>query len=143
MLGGVFWSLGNILAIPIIKRLGLALGLLIWNATSTLFGWVIGTWGGFGIHARPASMMWLSYLGMVLIFVSWTMFMFVKNKPPYENEEATYKVYEESDGHFKKVPIDTADVESVIETCEWKGSFNGDTKMSCLNKSDKAVYVFN
>ena len=68
MLGGAFWSVGNMMAIPIIKRLGMALGILIWNSTNCLFGWAIGTFGGFGIEPRPASIPWLSYLGLVLIF---------------------------------------------------------------------------
>jgi glucose uptake protein GlcU len=110
MLGGVFWCLGNMMAIPIIKRLGMALGILIWNSTNCMFGWAIGTFGGFGIQGRPASIPWLSYAGLILIFIGGIMFAFVKNKPtpkPSNDKKATYQLYKLSDGdNTEKIPID-------------------------------------
>lgn len=69
MLGGVFWACGNCMAIPVIQRLGMALGILIWNSTNCLIGWAIGTFGFMGIKARPANNPWLSYAGLFFVFI--------------------------------------------------------------------------
>ncbi|KAK6021062.1 hypothetical protein OSTOST_13276, partial [Ostertagia ostertagi] len=45
MLGGMFWTIGNATAVPIITRIGMAVGMLIWNTTNCLTGWA----GGSGI----------------------------------------------------------------------------------------------
>ncbi|EPB72067.1 hypothetical protein ANCCEY_08862 [Ancylostoma ceylanicum] len=43
MLGGVFWALGNVTAIPIMSVLGLGMGMLIWGATNCITGWAVGS----------------------------------------------------------------------------------------------------
>ena len=48
LLGGTIWSLGNILSIPIIKMIGMALGLSIWSGTNLIVGWVIAKFGWLG-----------------------------------------------------------------------------------------------
>ena len=48
LLGGVIWSIGNILTVPIIKMIGMALGLSIWSATNLIIGWVLGKYGWLG-----------------------------------------------------------------------------------------------
>uniref|UniRef100_A0A914P712 Transmembrane protein 144 n=1 Tax=Panagrolaimus davidi TaxID=227884 RepID=A0A914P712_9BILA len=125
MLGGVFWSLGNMMAIPIIKRLGLALGLFIWNATSCIFSWIPGTFGGFGIEARPASIMWLSVLGLVLIFIGLI----------------TYEVYKESEGHYKRINIPTKELTNFIENVEEQSSLdtNDESDTEAKSKSTKLI----
>uniref|UniRef100_A0A914PYA1 Uncharacterized protein n=1 Tax=Panagrolaimus davidi TaxID=227884 RepID=A0A914PYA1_9BILA len=139
MLGGVFWSLGNMMAIPIIKRLGLALGLFIWNATSCIFSWIPGTFGGFGIEARPASIMWLSVLGLLLIFSGGIMFTFVKNKPP--SEKITYEVYKESEGQYKRINIQTKELTNFIENVEEQSSLetNDESDTEAKSKSTKLI----
>ncbi|KHJ81521.1 hypothetical protein OESDEN_18793, partial [Oesophagostomum dentatum] len=42
MLGGLFWALGNVTAIPIMSSLGLGMGMLIWGATNCITGWAVG-----------------------------------------------------------------------------------------------------
>ncbi|VDO81550.1 unnamed protein product [Heligmosomoides polygyrus] len=42
MLGGVFWALGNVTAIPIMNVLGLGMGMLIWGVTNCVTGWAVG-----------------------------------------------------------------------------------------------------
>ncbi|KAK3531923.1 hypothetical protein QTP86_000336 [Hemibagrus guttatus] len=39
MLGGAIWATGNITVVPIIKTIGLGLGLLIWASFNLLMGW--------------------------------------------------------------------------------------------------------
>ncbi|KAE9555825.1 hypothetical protein FO519_001039 [Halicephalobus sp. NKZ332] len=92
MLGGVFWACGNCMAIPVIKRLGMALGILIWNSTNCLVGWAIGTFGFMGIKPRPASNIWLSYTGLFLVFIGGILFLFVKNKPEEKPSKPIYQL---------------------------------------------------
>ncbi|KAK6052108.1 hypothetical protein COOONC_10386 [Cooperia oncophora] len=42
MLGGALWTMGNTTAIPLIKRIGLGLGILLWNSSKCVVGWVTG-----------------------------------------------------------------------------------------------------
>lgn len=48
LLGGVIWVAGNICTIPIIKTIGMALGLAIWSSTSIVIGWITGKFGILG-----------------------------------------------------------------------------------------------
>jgi len=54
MLGGMFWALGNVCVTPIIKCIGMALGLLIWGAANMLTGWCMGYFGLFGVKKDAA-----------------------------------------------------------------------------------------
>merc|ERR1719189_1075596 len=45
LLGGTLWSLGNVLSVPIIKLIGMALGLSIWSGTNLVVGWLFGRFG--------------------------------------------------------------------------------------------------
>lgn len=38
MLGGFLWCTGNIMAVPVIRCIGLGLGLLIWGASNLIVG---------------------------------------------------------------------------------------------------------
>ncbi|XP_003391932.1 PREDICTED: transmembrane protein 144-like [Amphimedon queenslandica] len=40
--GGILWTSGNALVVPIIKTIGLTMGLTIWGATNMLSGWFTG-----------------------------------------------------------------------------------------------------
>jgi len=55
MIGGSLWALGNIMSVPIIKLIGLSLGLLIWGSTNMIVGWASGTFGLFGLKANPVA----------------------------------------------------------------------------------------
>lgn len=60
---------GNATAVPIIRRLGMALGILIWNTTNCLSGWAGGNFGLFGMKARPAANPLLNYVGLACVIV--------------------------------------------------------------------------
>merc|ERR1719285_336244 len=53
MVGGMFWALGNVCVTPIIKCIGMGLGLLIWGAANMLTGWCMGYFGLFGVKRDP------------------------------------------------------------------------------------------
>lgn len=53
MLGGVLWCLGNVWVVPIVKSVGLGLGLCIWGTTNMVVGWACGRFGILGPNASP------------------------------------------------------------------------------------------
>jgi hypothetical protein len=69
MLGGACWSLGNLMAIPIINELGLGLSLLLFSINNCLTNFIVGTFGLFGLKPRPAETLWLNIVGMGLVLV--------------------------------------------------------------------------
>ncbi|XP_028272295.1 transmembrane protein 144b [Parambassis ranga] len=78
MLGGVMWATGNIAVVPIIKAIGLGLGILIWGSSSLLMGWASSRFGWFGIAPQDVSKPILNYCGAGLCLLSGLIFFFVK-----------------------------------------------------------------
>ncbi|XP_033114017.1 transmembrane protein 144-like isoform X2 [Anneissia japonica] len=78
MLGGFLWTTGNITVIPIIKTIGLSLGILIWGSLNLLAGWASGRFGLFGLDkdviTRPA----FNYSGVALAMLSVVVSLFLK-----------------------------------------------------------------
>ena len=48
LLGGFIWSVGNLLSVPIMKMIGMALGLSIWSGVNLIVGWILGKAGWLG-----------------------------------------------------------------------------------------------
>uniref|UniRef100_A0A915NEK5 Transmembrane protein 144 n=1 Tax=Meloidogyne javanica TaxID=6303 RepID=A0A915NEK5_MELJA len=82
MLGGLLWAIGNLTAIPIIKTIGLGMGILIWGTVNCVVGWATGRFGLFGVNASTPSSPNLNYLGLVFVIVGGILFAFVRPKPP-------------------------------------------------------------
>ncbi|KAM3866974.1 transmembrane protein 144b [Diretmus argenteus] len=78
MLGGVIWATGNIAVVPIVKAIGLGLGILIWGSSSLLMGWASSRFGWFGITAEDVSRPLLNYVGAGLCLLSGLIFFFVR-----------------------------------------------------------------
>lgn len=57
------------MSIPIISRLGMCLGILVWNAVNCVVGFVVTFVGLFGIEAKPTSMPVLSFIGLGAVLV--------------------------------------------------------------------------
>ncbi|EYC25578.1 hypothetical protein Y032_0011g1283 [Ancylostoma ceylanicum] len=81
MLGGTFWTIGNATAIPIISRLGMALGILIWNTTNCLTGWAGGRFGLFGMKPNPPASDILNYGGLLFVIIGGVLFSRIKGNP--------------------------------------------------------------
>jgi hypothetical protein len=47
ILGGFFWTMGNLASVPVIRFLGIGLGSLFWNVASIIIGWAIPRFGLF------------------------------------------------------------------------------------------------
>ncbi|XP_061829360.1 transmembrane protein 144-like [Nerophis lumbriciformis] len=78
MLGGIIWATGSITVVPIVKAIGLGLGILIWGSSSLLIGWATSRFGWFGIAAEDVSRPILNYCGAALCLLSGLIFFFVK-----------------------------------------------------------------
>uniref|UniRef100_A0A803K6P3 Transmembrane protein 144 n=1 Tax=Xenopus tropicalis TaxID=8364 RepID=A0A803K6P3_XENTR len=63
MVGGCVWATGNITVVPILKTVGLGLGLLIWASFNLLTGWASSRFGMFGIDPEIVANPNLNYAG--------------------------------------------------------------------------------
>jgi hypothetical protein len=72
MLGGAIWATGNVLCVPIITKIGLGPGLLIWGCTSLVIGWFTGFFGLFGLTSErdEIAQVGLNVLGLVFACAS-------------------------------------------------------------------------
>jgi hypothetical protein len=60
-LGGVLWCTGNLTAVPIIRCIGLGLGVLVWGAANLIVGWATGNFGLFGLAKNTVNIPALNY----------------------------------------------------------------------------------
>uniref|UniRef100_A0A8C1W4Q7 Transmembrane protein 144b n=1 Tax=Cyprinus carpio TaxID=7962 RepID=A0A8C1W4Q7_CYPCA len=79
MLGGALWATGNITAVPVVKFIGLGLGILLWGSSGLLIGWASSRFGWFGLHSEEVSKPILNYCGAGLCLLSAIIFFFVKS----------------------------------------------------------------
>lgn len=71
MLGGVIWCTGNLLCVPVIKAIGMGLGLSLWCGSSLLAGWSSAHFGILGVPADPApTRPALQYAGVAIAAVA-------------------------------------------------------------------------
>ncbi|XP_073500891.1 transmembrane protein 144 isoform X2 [Phyllobates terribilis] len=80
MVGGCVWATGNITVVPIVKTIGLGLGLLLWASTNLLTGWASSRFGLFGINPEEVERPYLNYAGAGLSALSAIIFLFVKTE---------------------------------------------------------------
>ncbi|KAM3937906.1 transmembrane protein 144 [Leptodactylus fuscus] len=80
MVGGCVWATGNITVVPIVKTIGLGLGLLLWASTNLLVGWASSRFGMFGIDPEEVERPYLNYAGAGLSALSAIIFLFVKTE---------------------------------------------------------------
>lgn len=45
MLGGALWSISNAFTVPVIKLIGIGVGMLMWNSSCLVVGWAIPRFG--------------------------------------------------------------------------------------------------
>lgn len=69
-LGGVIFTVGNLLCPAVIQLIGLGLGLTIWDLSNMLTGWVTGRFGLFGVEKEISEKPLFNYIGLALACVS-------------------------------------------------------------------------
>ncbi|XP_067661380.1 transmembrane protein 144-like isoform X1 [Haliotis asinina] len=78
MVGGSLWATGNVFVVPIVKTMGLGLGICVWGSVQLLVGWANGRFGLVGVDAEIPNNITLNYVGVSLSLVSTVMYAFVK-----------------------------------------------------------------
>ena len=64
--GGCLWALGNLCVVPIVKSVGLAVGMLVWSSTCMLSGWMSARFGILGVEKQEVSRPALNAFGVAL-----------------------------------------------------------------------------
>ncbi|XP_048244217.1 transmembrane protein 144-like isoform X2 [Haliotis rufescens] len=78
MVGGILWATGNICVVPIVKTIGLGLGLCVWSSVQLLVGWANGRFGLLGVEAEIPNNLVMNYVGVSISLVSTVLYAFVK-----------------------------------------------------------------
>jgi len=78
LLGGMVWALGNMLSVPIIKRIGVGLGISIWSGSSMVLSFALSRMHIFGLEPQELHPTWLAYLGAILGVASLAVFSTVQ-----------------------------------------------------------------
>jgi len=85
LIGGSLWALGNLCVVPIVKLIGLGIGLLVWGSTSLITGFFVGKAGLFGLQKDVVHTDWLNWAGILLIMCAMAIFFFIK--PTLEKQD--------------------------------------------------------
>jgi len=91
LLGGTLWSIGNFCVIPIVKTIGLGLGLLLWSCTSIITGFFTGKFGLFGLVKQQVAHPALNWAGFACIVGAIVFFFFIKPTLDDEKEDKQHK----------------------------------------------------
>jgi len=78
LIGGALWATGNLCVIPIVKTIGLGLGLLIWGSTSLITGFFVGKFGWFGVHRQSVEHEAMNWVAIWLVVAAMGIFFFIK-----------------------------------------------------------------
>jgi len=78
LIGGSLWASGNMCVVPIVKTIGLGLGLLVWGSTSLITGFFVGKFGLFGVDHQKVYHDAMNWAGIFLVVVAMAIFFFIK-----------------------------------------------------------------
>jgi hypothetical protein len=108
LLGGMIWTLGNFLTVPIIENIGLGMGLAIWCGVNLIVAFIVGAVGMGSLLdkesiANPA----MGGCGIVLAALALVLFSQVKPSLDTEDDEENMKdlLAEESGGAGKETKV--------------------------------------
>lgn len=79
MVGGVIWCTGNLCVVPILKTIGLSIGLCLWATANLLAGWFSARFGMFGIKKEIPGDEVMNYLSIVFAVVSAFLYSLIKS----------------------------------------------------------------
>ena len=115
MLGGFFWSTGNLTVVPIIKLVGIGMGALFWNTILLIIGWTVARFGLFGVHAEVPSNTTLNYIGVVFSIISGVFYLFVTSETNSTDEQQQSLIIESNQGFSSDINSD-ANIVNVLTT---------------------------
>lgn len=98
MLGGFLWCCGNICVVPIVRTIGLSLGMLLWGVVNLVMGWSSGNFGLFGLTKDHVSHPALNYVGVGVAMLATVVYAFVKTDARIDvSQEKAVFVQDEED----------------------------------------------
>jgi len=86
LIGGSLWATGNLCVIPIVKLIGLGLGLLLWGSTSLVTGFLVGKFGLFSVDPQVVAKPGMNWGGIMCVIATMGVFFFIK--PTLQEEDA-------------------------------------------------------
>lgn len=87
LISGALWVFGNSMAVPIINRLGLSIGILLWNSVNCCLGAFSSVFGWFGMPSKPPTFFILYFVGVLLVIIGGIIFSLIKKENEIENNE--------------------------------------------------------
>ncbi|GAB1601687.1 transmembrane protein 144-like isoform X1 [Argonauta hians] len=116
MVGGVIWGTGNLCVVPILKTIGLSLGLCIWATVSLLMGWFSSRYGWFGTTPQIPNNKVMNHIALALAVLSGISYTLVKSE--VTSSKSTEVPYREVIGYNEDIlaPPFTASRPSVSES---------------------------
>ncbi|KAK6173454.1 hypothetical protein SNE40_016900 [Patella caerulea] len=127
-LGGVLWATGNVCVVPIIKTIGLGLGMCIWGMSNLVAGWATGTFGLFGTEKAKLANETMNYAGVALAAFSTILYVLVKSEVSSGSSEVPSK-------------SNDAETQRLLDTSQVQDEFRN--AGSLYASSSNEVLVFN
>jgi len=112
LLGGSLWATGNLCVIPIVKLIGLGLGLLLWGSTSLVTGFLTGKFGLFGLDKQQVGNDAMNWIGFVCVVGAMAVFFFIK--PSLQEEEEAKPLVGGKQTNSYQIQVDEVD-RSILE----------------------------
>jgi hypothetical protein len=100
MLGGVVWACGNVWVVPIVKTIGLSMGLLIWGMVNMLRGWASGRFGLFGLTPDAIGSPAINDAGVFFAVAALGVYVFLKPEMEEKGKGAGAEGDEEHDAAY-------------------------------------------
>ncbi|CAJ0590371.1 unnamed protein product [Cylicocyclus nassatus] len=91
MLGGFFWAIGNAPAAPVMHRIGVSVGPLIWNSAKCITGWFTGRFGLLGMKPTIPASKPFNYAGLAFVILGCVIFSLVKIQPSHQQQSESEK----------------------------------------------------
>ena len=79
LITGMCFATGNVTVVPIVKLIGVGMGMLVWGMVDLLIGWASARYGIIGVNAEPPCSDLLNYLGIVFCILALLSYLFVKS----------------------------------------------------------------
>ncbi|CEF67421.1 Transmembrane protein 144 [Strongyloides ratti] len=88
LISGVLWVCGNSMAVPIINKLGLSVGILLWNSVNCCLGAFSSVFGWFGTESKPPSLFIPYFIGVLFVVIGGFIFSLIKKENVFEERES-------------------------------------------------------
>ena len=73
----MLWATGNTMAVPIIRRIGLGMGMLVWGTTNMLMGWATGI-AHLDRNSASPGLAWLNVTGVALALLALALYTLIR-----------------------------------------------------------------